>query len=101
MNQREELGYSKHPLPADGLAKPKKPPTEPPKQHISQEKRHEIRMWAEGKAVDIAHAKGMTRGTDYEQMRRYDTFISNETLHWERQAYLKIHQREQGSKNDS
>ena len=91
MSTREDLGYTK----TTGTGKPHQ--SEAPKPKVSPEKRKEIHDWAEKKAYDRAKELGKTRSdTDYEQMRNFDSFITSETLNFEKQAFLKIHMREIG-----
>jgi transposase len=91
MSTREDLGYTK----TTGTGKPHQ--SEAPKPKVSPEKRQEIHDWAEKKAYDRAKELGKTRSdTDYEQMRNFDSFITSETLNFEKQAFLKIHMREIG-----
>lgn len=90
MNNREDLGYTK----TKGTDKPHQ--SVAPKPKVTQEKRKEIHEWAEKKAYEKAKVMGKVRSeTDYDDMRSFDSYISSETLHYERQAYLKITMRDQ------
>ena len=96
MNPRDDLGYTK-PNPEQGAIKPAKPakPKNPIKSSIDALKRLEIKRWAEERAYRRAKELGKVRSdTDYEKMREFDAFITNESLYWEKEAYLKIHNRE-------
>lgn len=99
MNTRDDLGYTKpSSLPQQptrrGPSKASKP-AKPITPAISPLKRLEIKRWAEEKAYERAKELGKIRSsTDYEEIRKFDAFITNEALHWEKLAYLKIQNRE-------
>jgi hypothetical protein len=62
---------------------------------IDQKMRDEITSWATKKAFDRAKELGKVRPDDDSDMaKRFDSWLQSEIWHYEKMAYLKIHNRE-------
>jgi hypothetical protein len=65
------------------------------KMPISEEKRQEITDWATTKALEDAKKANLDRPPRYGiAYLNYDSFVQEKIWHYEKMAYLKIHNRE-------